>query len=159
MAAGRAGLRHRRQHAAGPAIEKPAISRAASSKAAHVVEATYSTHVHTHVWLETHGCGREWDGDKLTAWFSTQGVFTVREDLRSAARASAANVRVITQYMGGGFGSKFGAGAEGVIAAQLARLAGAPVKLMLAQGGASRHRQPAAAPRSRSSSASAPTAC
>ena len=40
-------------------------------------------------------------------------------------------VRVITQYLGGGFGSKFGAGAEVVIAARLARLASAPVKLML----------------------------
>ena len=43
-------------------------------QAAHVVEATYSTHVITHVCLETHGCVCEWDGDKLTAWVSTQAV-------------------------------------------------------------------------------------
>src|SRR4051794_533381 len=35
------------------------------AKAAHVVEATYATHVITHVCLETHGCVCEWDGDKL----------------------------------------------------------------------------------------------
>src|SRR5260370_17932333 len=42
------------------------------ARAAHIVEATYSTHVITHVCLETHGCVCEWDGDKLTAWISTQ---------------------------------------------------------------------------------------
>jgi xanthine dehydrogenase YagR molybdenum-binding subunit len=44
------------------------------AKAAHVVEATYSTHVIGHVCLETHGTVCEWDGDKLTAWISTQAV-------------------------------------------------------------------------------------
>src|SRR5439155_1065610 len=42
-----------------------------------------------------------------------------------------ANVRVITQYMGGGFGSKFGPDAQGLICAKLAKQANAPVKLML----------------------------
>jgi xanthine dehydrogenase YagR molybdenum-binding subunit len=41
------------------------------------------------------------------------------------------NVRVITEYMGGGFGSKFGPDVQGIICAQLARKAGAPVHLML----------------------------
>ena len=41
------------------------------------------------------------------------------------------NVRVVTQYMGGGFGSKLGADVQVVIAARLARAAGAPVKIML----------------------------
>ena len=40
-------------------------------------------------------------------------------------------VRVITEFMGGGFGAKFGAGNPGAIAAQLSRTAGAPVRLML----------------------------
>jgi xanthine dehydrogenase YagR molybdenum-binding subunit len=40
-------------------------------------------------------------------------------------------VRVITEFMGGGFGAKFGAGNEGVVAATLSRKAGAPVRLML----------------------------
>src|SRR5205823_13341188 len=42
-----------------------------------------------------------------------------------------ANVRVITQYMGGGFGSKFAPDSQGIICAQLAKQANAPVKLML----------------------------
>src|SRR5262245_27898016 len=43
-------------------------------QAAHIVEGTYSTHVITHVCLETHGTVCEWDGDKLTAWVSTQAA-------------------------------------------------------------------------------------
>src|SRR5205814_6243526 len=42
-------------------------------------------------------------------------------------------VRVITEYMGGGFGAKFGAGDFGVMAAHLSKAAGAPVKMMLSR--------------------------
>ncbi|HXZ87657.1 MAG TPA: xanthine dehydrogenase family protein molybdopterin-binding subunit, partial [Candidatus Binataceae bacterium] len=94
-------------------------------------EALYTTPVQTHVSLETHGAVAQWDGDQLTVWCSTQGIFTVRDDLAVLFNLPPDRVRVITPYLGGGFGSKFGAGAEVVIAAQLARNAGAPVKLML----------------------------
>ena len=100
-------------------------------QAAHVVEATYSTHVITHVCLETHGAVCEWDGDKLTAWVSTQGVHQCAQGYAQALGVAESNVRVITQYMGGGFGSKFAPDAQGVICAKLAKLANAPVKLML----------------------------
>jgi xanthine dehydrogenase YagR molybdenum-binding subunit len=100
-------------------------------QAAHVVEATYSTHVITHVCLETHGTVCEWDGDQLTAWVSTQGVHQCAEGFARALGIPQPNVRVITQYMGGGFGSKFAPDAQGIICAKLAKLANAPVKLML----------------------------
>ena len=113
-------------------------------EAAAVHEALYTTPVQTHVSLETHGAVASWKGDELTVWCSTQGVFTVRDDLAVLFHLPPDKVRVITEYLGGGFGSKFGAGAEVVIAARLARLAGAPVKLMLPRvGRACRHRQPA----------------
>lgn len=99
--------------------------------AAHIVEATYSTQVQTHVCLETHGCVCEWNGDQLTAWVSTQAVHGTREGFAQALGIPQANVRVITEYMGGGFGSKFGPDVQGVICARLAKMAGAPVKLML----------------------------
>ena len=101
------------------------------TQAAHLVEQTYSTHVITHVCLETHGTVCEWDGDKLTAWVSTQGVHQCADGFAQALGIPRANVRVITQYMGGGFGSKFAPDAQGVICARLAKMAGAPVKLML----------------------------
>ncbi|MBV8774947.1 MAG: xanthine dehydrogenase family protein molybdopterin-binding subunit, partial [Deltaproteobacteria bacterium] len=100
-------------------------------QAAAIHEAVYTTPVQAHVSLETHGAVASWDRDKLTVWVSTQGIFTVRDDLMVFFALPPENVRVITTYLGGGFGSKFGAGAEVVMAAQLAREAGAPVKLML----------------------------
>ncbi len=100
-------------------------------EAAHVVEATYSTHVITHVCLETHGAVCEWDGDKLTAWVSTQGVHQCAQGFAQSLGIPQANVRVITQYMGGGFGSKFAPDVQGLICARLAKTANAPVKLML----------------------------
>ncbi len=96
-------------------------------------EAVYTTPVQAHVCLETHGAVAKWDGDELTLWCSSQGIFTVRDDLAVFFSLPPEKVRVITAYLGGGFGSKLGAGAELVIAAQLARDAGAPVKLMLSR--------------------------
>jgi xanthine dehydrogenase YagR molybdenum-binding subunit len=100
-------------------------------QAAHIVEQTYSTHIITHVCMETHGCVCEWEGDKLTAWVSTQGVHGTKDQFAQGLKIPGANVRVITQYMGGGFGSKFGPDAQGLICAQLAKQAGKPVKLFL----------------------------
>src|SRR5438067_1562219 len=101
------------------------------AKAAHIVEATYSTHVITHVCLETHGCVCEWDGDTLTAWVSTQGVIQTAQQFAEALKIPQPNVHCITQYMGGGFGSKFGPDAQGLICAKLAQQAKLPVKMML----------------------------
>lgn len=95
------------------------------------VEATYRTQVQTHSCLETHGVVARWEDDgQLTVWASTQGTFSVRNDLADALGLSTSSVRVITDFMGGGFGSKFGAGVYGVTAAHLAKKAGAPVRLM-----------------------------
>ncbi|MDE3153609.1 MAG: xanthine dehydrogenase family protein molybdopterin-binding subunit [Acidobacteriota bacterium] len=113
------------------AAEETGDLAAGFKAAAHVVEQTYNTQVQTHVSLETHGCVCEWDGDKLTAWVSTQAVHGTREGFAQALKIPQANVRVITQYMGGGFGSKFAPDAQGIICANLAKQAGAPVHLML----------------------------
>ncbi len=96
-----------------------------------VHEATYSVPARSHCCLEPHGLVCQWQGDKLIAWASTQGIFAVRDELAGALGIPQGNVRVICEHMGGGFGSKFGARAEGVICARLAKMAGAPVKLML----------------------------
>jgi xanthine dehydrogenase YagR molybdenum-binding subunit len=96
-----------------------------------VVEGTFSLEVQTHAALETHGSVAKWDGDELTVWASTQGVFSVRDGLADFFKMPRSKVRVYTEYMGGGFGAKFGPGADGITCAQLAKKAGAPVKLML----------------------------
>ena len=100
--------------------------------AAHTLEQTYSTQVITHVCMESHGTVCEWDGDKLTAWISTQGINTARENFASGLGIPQADIRVICQYMGGGFGSKaLSIGGEGLICAKLAKMANLPVKVML----------------------------
>lgn len=99
--------------------------------AAHTLEQTYSTHVITHTCMEAHGTVCEWDGDKLTAWVSTQGVTSARDNFAAGLGIPQTNVRVICQYMGGGFGSKLQLGPEGLICARLAKQAGVPVKVTL----------------------------
>ncbi len=105
----------------------------AEAEVAH--EGTYYCPVHTHSPLETHGVIASWEGDQLTVYASTQGIFTVREGLAEALGVDRKNVRVHCEHMGGGFGSKLSPSATGsafaVVACRLARKAGAPVKLML----------------------------
>jgi xanthine dehydrogenase YagR molybdenum-binding subunit len=104
---------------------------AAFAGCAAVVEGFYTTPVQIHHPMETHGSTASWTEDGLTSWASTQGVSSVRDGLAGALKLDHSQVRVITEYMGGGFGSKLGAGVEGVLAARLSREAKAPVRLML----------------------------
>jgi xanthine dehydrogenase YagR molybdenum-binding subunit len=100
--------------------------------AAHTIDETYATHVITHACMESHGTVCEWAGEKLTVWISTQGINGARDNFATGLGIPRTDVRVICQYMGGGFGSKaLTVGAEGLICARLAKLTGAPVKLML----------------------------
>jgi len=103
----------------------------AFSECAAVIEGFYTTPVQLHHPMETHGSTASWTDDGLTAWTSTQGISSVRDGLTGALKLDHSQVRVITDFMGGGFGSKFGAGAEGVLAARLSHEAKAPVRLML----------------------------
>jgi CO/xanthine dehydrogenase Mo-binding subunit len=100
-----------------------------------VHEGTYYCPVHTHSVLETHGVVASWEGDQLTVYASTQGIFMVREGLAEALGIDRKNVRVLCEHMGGGFGSKLSPSATGsafaMVACRLAKKAGAPVKLML----------------------------
>ncbi|HXE04697.1 MAG TPA: xanthine dehydrogenase family protein molybdopterin-binding subunit [Bryobacteraceae bacterium] len=115
----------------GPAEHKVGYIDEGFSDAAEVVEARYITQVQTHSALETHGVVADWKPDVLTVYASTQGTSTVRDELAYVFSLPKNKVRVITEYMGGGFGAKFGAGNFGVVATHLSKKAGAPVWLML----------------------------
>jgi xanthine dehydrogenase YagR molybdenum-binding subunit len=105
---------------------------AAFRSAAVVSEGTYNVAARAHLCLETHGVTCRWDdADHLTCWASTQGIFTVLGELAGHFKIPATNINVITEVMGGGFGSKFGAGYEGIRCAELAKKTNAPVKLLL----------------------------
>ncbi len=96
-----------------------------------IVESEHFTQVQTHSALETHGFVVDWRPEEVTVYASTQGTSSVRDEFAEVFKLPKSKVRVITEYMGGGFGAKFGAGNEGVVAANLSRKANAPVKLML----------------------------
>jgi xanthine dehydrogenase YagR molybdenum-binding subunit len=99
-----------------------------------VVEGVYKTQVQTHSAMETHGVVADWRDDGLTVYASTQGTATVRDELAQIFGLKKDQVRVVTEFMGGGFGAKFGAGNFGVLAANLSKKARAPVRLMLDRG-------------------------
>jgi xanthine dehydrogenase YagR molybdenum-binding subunit len=96
-----------------------------------VIEGFYTTPIQIHNPMETHGNTVSWTDDGLTAWSSTQGINSARDGLAGALKLDHSKVRVITDFMGGGFGAKFGAGVEGALAANLSQQAKAPVRLML----------------------------
>src|ERR1022692_3565501 len=96
-----------------------------------VIEGFYTTPVQIHNPMETMGNTVSWTDEGVTAWSSTQGISSVRDGLAGALKLDHSKVRVVTEYMGGGFGAKFGAGAEGVLAAKLSQEAQAPVRLTL----------------------------
>ncbi len=96
-----------------------------------VLEREYRTEAEIHTPMELHGCVARWDGDALTLWESTQGVFSVQAQVASALDMPLSKVRVVGHYMGGGFGSKLQPGKYTLIAALLAKQTARPVKLFL----------------------------
>jgi CO/xanthine dehydrogenase Mo-binding subunit len=98
-----------------------------------VLEMNFSTSCEIHTPMELHGCVANWEGDRLTVWESTQGVFAVQSGVAKVLGLPLSKVRVIGHYMGGGFGSKLRAGKYTVIAALLARVTARPVKLILSR--------------------------
>src|SRR5262249_26651611 len=101
------------------------------------VKGEYGVATICHQCLESHGLVAAWDKDGgLTVYASTQAVDGTAKALGGYFRSKGVDlpeskVKCITHYMGGGFGSKFGPDIQGQVAAELARKAGAPVKLML----------------------------
>ena len=91
-----------------------------------IFERTYQTSWEVHQPTETHGSVAYWENDYLTVHDSTQAVQGVRDGLARALGIPAGRVRVLKDYMGGGFGSKLGVNDYTITAARLAREAGRP---------------------------------
>jgi xanthine dehydrogenase YagR molybdenum-binding subunit len=112
--------------------DKAGDSAKAIADAEVVHEGTYGASTISHQCLESHGLVAEWGADGgLTIWCSTQATTGSAGELAQRFKIPAGKVKCITHYMGGGFGSKFGAEIQGAVAAELAKQANAPVKLML----------------------------
>ena len=98
-----------------------------------VVEAEYTTQTLNHNPLETHQCVCEWRGDSLDVYVSTQYIWGLRRDLAENLGLPQDKVRVICEFMGGGFGAKNGIGNYLVLAAELAKRTGRPVRCALSR--------------------------
>lgn len=97
-----------------------------------LVEAEYSAPVQHHACLETHGCVVDYrGGEEATVYASTQAVSGNPGSFARPLGLDASKVRVVCEYMGGGFGAKFGIGLEGRVACEVARALGRPVHLMV----------------------------
>ena len=124
-------------HAAGNTVKTDKYERGdvarGFAEADVVLEQSYRTESEIHTPLEPHGCVAKWDGDALTIWESTQGVFAVQARVADVLRLPLSKVRVIGHYMGGGFGSKLQADKSTIFAALLARKTARPVKMFLSR--------------------------
>jgi xanthine dehydrogenase YagR molybdenum-binding subunit len=114
-----------------PRVVKRGDADAGVESADVVVHREYRTPCALHSAMEPHGAVAEWIGDHVTIWESTQGIFNTRSDVAAAFGLKLTQVRVIKEYMGGGFGAKNGAPPSTYVAVALARKAGAPVRCVL----------------------------
>jgi xanthine dehydrogenase YagR molybdenum-binding subunit len=96
-----------------------------------LIEETYTTALYTHNPLEPHATVATWDGGSLTLYDTTQGLFDCRARVARIFGLRKQAVRVVSTYLGGGFGSKGPVWSHVILAAMAARQLGRPVKLVL----------------------------
>jgi len=95
------------------------------------LDATYTTPDQAHAMMEPHASIASWNGDKLTLWTSNQMIDWGVRDMAKTLGIPKENVRVISPYIGGGFGGKLFVRADALLAALGARVARRPVKVAL----------------------------
>ena len=101
----------------------------ALASAAVTVDETYVTPVETHNPMEMHGTVAVWDGDNVTLYECTQGVVNHRIVMSEVLGVPRENVRVISRFIGSGFGGKLFPWPQSSIAAAAARALSRPVKI------------------------------
>ena len=97
-----------------------------------VIEKTYLDGYRAHATIETHTALAKIEGGKITIWASTQSPFGIKEEVASALGFPSKDVRVITPFVGGGFGGK-GTNHQAAEAAKLAKITGKPVQVTLSR--------------------------
>jgi xanthine dehydrogenase YagR molybdenum-binding subunit len=103
----------------------------AFANAAVKLDATYTTPDQSHAMMEPHATIAAWEGDKLTLWTSNQMVDWSRGDVAITLGIPKENVRLVSPYIGGGFGGKLFVRSDAIMAALGARAAGRPVAVAL----------------------------
>ena len=96
-----------------------------------IVEAEYRTQTVLHNALETHQSVCRWEGDTLEIYISTQFIWGIRDSVSEQLDLPPDRVRVVCNFMGGGFGAKNSPGDYTYIAIALAEKTGRPVRCAL----------------------------
>jgi xanthine dehydrogenase YagR molybdenum-binding subunit len=99
------------------------------AKAAHKVEGEFHTPSQHAAAMEPHATVAEWDGDRLTVHMAIQILGDGRKAFANTFGIDPEDVRIVSPYVGGGFGSKLGVHNEAILAAQGAKLTGQPVRI------------------------------
>ncbi len=94
-------------------------------------DATYHTAYESHCMMEPHATIAAWEGDQLTLWTSNQMIAWAVEDMAKTLGIPKEKIRVLSPYIGGGFGGKLFLRSDILMAALGARAAGRPVKVTL----------------------------
>jgi xanthine dehydrogenase YagR molybdenum-binding subunit len=95
------------------------------------LDATYTTPDESHAMLEPHASIASWTGNKVTVWTSNQMIDWGVGDLAKTLGIPKANVRLVSPFIGGGFGGKLFVRADALLAALGARAVRRPVKVAL----------------------------
>ncbi|MGI4748051.1 MAG: xanthine dehydrogenase family protein molybdopterin-binding subunit, partial [Janthinobacterium lividum] len=115
--------------------EKPQSSvgdaTAAFAKAPVQIDVHYDTPYQNHAQMEPHASLAVWNGPKLTVWCSSQMVDSHRAGVAATLQMSKTNVRVVSRYIGGGFGGKLPYFSDQILAALAAKRLDHPVKVAL----------------------------
>jgi xanthine dehydrogenase YagR molybdenum-binding subunit len=93
----------------------------------------YTTPDQAHAMMEPHATIASWNGDSLTLWTANQMIAWGQGDVAKTLGIPKEKVRLVSPYIGGGFGGKLFVRAEALMAALGARAAGRPVKVALAR--------------------------
>jgi xanthine dehydrogenase YagR molybdenum-binding subunit len=115
----------------GPADTAVGDFAGAFTKAPVQFDATYTTPDESHAMMEPHASVAAWNGDKLTVWTSNQMIDWGVTDMAQTLRTAKKNVRLVSPFIGGGFGGKLFLRADALLAALGARAAKRPVKVAL----------------------------
>ncbi|TMN24759.1 aldehyde oxidoreductase molybdenum-binding subunit PaoC [Pseudoxanthomonas sp. X-1] len=95
------------------------------------LDATYTTPGHSHAMMEPHASIAQWEGERLTLWTSNQMIAWSVGDVALTLGIPKENVRLVSPYIGGGFGGKLFVRSDALLAALGARAVGRPVKVTL----------------------------
>jgi len=95
------------------------------------VDLTFTTPDQSQAPMEPHATVAHWEGEQLTVYTAHQVVHWVKRGLALTLKVPQKNVRVVSAYVGGGFGTKLLYFSDAVLSAAAARLLGRPVKTAL----------------------------